>query len=295
MEDKSPVMRGVSLKDIQEQTPAESDEDMLIMKEAEKVNPTTGSTEPVSSFTFVPKGLKREGESADDTSESKTVEDELYAATVGLNDLHQDDVAQVYTNKEGKEKSQTARFAGSAGQLFERMEGKTRGDDHGNSTSGEEDLLMETGEMGMKQAKVARKGILLASMQEFREFISPSKHFIWSYIKRMLLFVIVPATAVASFIYYVIPDKDLADDEASVSWWILFLFVRQPITFGLAKFAQSIVVDYWFMHTELVPRLLGSYITLFVVQSKGIIFQIAGFLVHRKYCIVRSLCSFFEC
>jgi hypothetical protein len=96
------------------------------MEEAEKVNPTTGSTteRPVSSFTVVPMSLEREGKSAaNDTSELKTVEeDELYAATVGLNDLHQVDVAQVYTtNKEGrKEKSQTARFAGSAGKLFNR-------------------------------------------------------------------------------------------------------------------------------------------------------------------------------
>lgn len=293
MEGKSPIKKGVSLKDIQEHTPAESDEDKLIMKEAEKVNPTTGSIEPVSSFTLVPKSLEREGESADDTRELKSIEDELYAATVGLNDLHQDDVAQVYTNKEGKEKSQTARFAGSAGQLFKRsMKGRAKVRDE-NSTRNES-LLMEAGEMGKKQAKVARSGILL-SMQDFRDFVSPSKNFFYLFIRGVLLFVIVPATGLACFLYYVIPDKDLAAEEASSSWWILFLFVRQPITFGLPKFAQFIVVDYWFMHTELVPRLLGPYITLFVVQSKGILFQIAGFLVQRRYCIVCSLCSFFEC
>jgi hypothetical protein len=267
MEDKSPAKQGVSLKDVQEQTPAESDEDKLIMKEVEKVNPTTGSTEPVSSFTVVPNNLEREGDSADDTSELKTVEDELYAATVGLNDLHQDDVAQVYTNKEGKEKSQTACFAGSAGKLFKRMKGKAKVRD-GNNSSGES-LLMEAGEIGKKRANVARKGILL-SMQDFREFVSPCKNIIWSYVRGVILFVILPGTGVASFIYYVIPEKDLADDDASTAWWILFLFVRQPITFGLATAAQFIVVDYWFMHTQLAPRLFGPYITLFVVQSKGI-------------------------
>jgi hypothetical protein len=210
--------------------------------------------------------------------------------------LHQDDVTQVYTNKKegGKEKSQTARFAGSAGQLFNRMKGSKAKVRDGNNDTHSQSVLMEAEEMGKKQAKATRKGILL-SMQDFRAFASPSKHFMWSYIKGLLLFVILPATGVAFFVYHVIPDKDLAKDEASTSWWILFLFVRQPITFGLPRAAQFIVVDYWFMHTELVPRLLGPYITLFVVQSKGILFRIAGFLVHRKYCIVRSPCSFFEC
>jgi hypothetical protein len=297
MEDKSPVTRKVSLKDVQEHTPAESDEDQLIMKEAEKVNPTTGSTEPISSFTAVPKSLESEGESPDDTSELKTVEDELIAATIGLNDLYQDDVTEVYTNNKegGKEKSQTARFAGSAGHLFNRMKGSKAKVRDGNNTHTEA-LLMDAEEMGKKHAKGTRKGILL-SMQDFRAFVSPSKHFIWTYIKGMLLFVIVPATLVAYFIYEVIPEKDLAMDEASTSWWILFLFVRQPITFGLPRAVQFIVVDYWFLHTQWAPRLFGPYITLFLVQSKGILFQIqiAGFLDRRKCCIVRSLCSFFEC
>jgi hypothetical protein len=166
----------------------------------------------------------------------------------------------------------------------------------GNSTHDEISSRMEAGEQrGKNEAKmvVARKGILLP-LKDFREFLSPSKNFIWSYIKGMLLFVIVPATGVAIFLYQVIPEKDLAVDDASTAWWILFLFVRQPITLGLSKVAQLIVVEYCFQHTQLVPRLLGPYVTLLVVQSKGIIFQIARFLVGRKYCMVRSLCSFFE-
>jgi hypothetical protein len=81
-------------------------------------------------------------------------------------------------------------------------------------------------------------------MKDFREFVSPSNNFIWSYIKGMLLFVIVPATGVgAIFLYQVIPEKDLAVDEASTAWWIISLFVRQPITLGLvSKVAQFIVL-----------------------------------------------------
>jgi hypothetical protein len=64
-----------------------------------------------------------------------------------------------------------------------------------------------------------RIGRILPSMQDFRELVCPSKNFIWSYInKGVLLFVIFPATGDATFLHYVIPEKDLAADEASSAW-----------------------------------------------------------------------------
>ena len=56
---------------------------------------------------------------------------------------------------------------------------------------------------------------------------------------------------------------------ASVSWWFLFLGVRQVLTFTLALVTQSIVIDYMALSSRLFLDWLGPIVTLLVVQSKG--------------------------
>ena len=60
----------------------------------------------------------------------------------------------------------------------------------------------------------------------------------------------------------------LITNEASYSWWLLFV-ARQLITFNLAKFTEAILIEYLALRSKLCVWLLGPFVTLFLVQSKG--------------------------
>jgi hypothetical protein len=55
----------------------------------------------------------------------------------------------------------------------------------------------------------------------------------------------------------------------SVSWFILFLCVRQVITFSMAKVTEMFLIDLLALKTRLLLRMLGPVVTLLVVQAKG--------------------------
>jgi len=57
--------------------------------------------------------------------------------------------------------------------------------------------------------------------------------------------------------------------SASASWWILFVLVRQVITFTMAYVTGLFIVDYLAMRTRMFVRLFGPLVTLVIVQSKG--------------------------
>lgn len=57
--------------------------------------------------------------------------------------------------------------------------------------------------------------------------------------------------------------------RASASWWLLFIGCRQAVTLTLARLTQAIVIDYFALRSKLCVRLLGPFVTLFIVQSRG--------------------------
>jgi len=89
-----------------------------------------------------------------------------------------------------------------------------------------------------------------------------------NYAKRVLiLFVIVFILAVILFYGFSNPVEP--HTKASYSWWIVFILIRQVITFTLAKVTQYLVIDVIAMKTFLVRRYLGPAFTLFIIQAKG--------------------------
>ncbi|CAB9510911.1 Mechanosensitive ion channel protein [Seminavis robusta] len=118
--------------------------------------------------------------------------------------------------------------------------------------------------------------------ETFNEFLSPRTKSMWAYCKTVLLFVILPSTGLASIFHYVLANpKSLNYDEAteaeehedptkaSVSWWILFIAVRQVITLSLALATHSFCIDYIVLGSRFSLRFLGPVATLLLVQSKG--------------------------
>ena len=58
-------------------------------------------------------------------------------------------------------------------------------------------------------------------------------------------------------------------DSPSVAWWILFIGVRQVITLSLAMMFEAIIIDYFVLRAKLASKILGPYLSLFIVQAKG--------------------------
>ena len=65
------------------------------------------------------------------------------------------------------------------------------------------------------------------------------------------------------------PKETKALGQASISWWFLFLGVRQVITYCLAELMQLIFIDFLMFRTRFFPRVIGTRMTLALGQSKG--------------------------
>ena len=68
---------------------------------------------------------------------------------------------------------------------------------------------------------------------------------------------------------------------ASVSWWFLFLGVRQIVTFTLALLTQALIVDYLALASRFCLAWFGPVVTLFLVQAKGWPFIAVFWAIYR--------------
>lgn len=136
--------------------------------------------------------------------------------------------------------------------------------------------------------------------KDFEEWLKFKKMSIYAYVKFMLFFIIVPAIGVAAILFYAVGNppcgttdecnealqtrtvvlnstgdngiisitRDIFED-ASASWWILFILCRQPITLSLSLATQSFIIDFLALRSKWAVKLVGPFVTLFIVQSKG--------------------------
>ncbi len=63
--------------------------------------------------------------------------------------------------------------------------------------------------------------------------------------------------------------EEFAANQASASWWILFLCVRHVITFSLARMLQVVIIDFFCVSNRTFVNIFGQMFTLFVIQSRG--------------------------
>lgn len=61
---------------------------------------------------------------------------------------------------------------------------------------------------------------------------------------------------------------------ASTSWWLLFIGVRQVVTFVTAKAVELFFFDFLSVRSRFSVKILGPWGTLFILQSKGWPFQL---------------------
>lgn len=180
---------------------------------------------------------------------------------------------------------QATAAATSTKKTDEEEEVETPREDTDGSSDEEEGPFNGVWKKKKKSSKVK------SGVKDFEDWLRFKRMNVWKYTKFVLFLIIVPATIVSALLYYVFDNppcrgkvvcfprrregnsSSVADflgaGDASASWWILFIFVRQVITFTLAKITEVIIIDYLSLRTRVSTKLLGPFMTLFVVQSKG--------------------------
>jgi hypothetical protein len=109
----------------------------------------------------------------------------------------------------------------------------------------------------------------------WRAFFRPRKDTLWIYIKTVLFYLILPAGVISTILFYFFENPPTGkgeaetDSRASASWWLIFMCVRQVLTFSLALGMQGLIIDFLSLGSRVMLRLVGPVITLLVVTAKG--------------------------
>jgi hypothetical protein len=141
--------------------------------------------------------------------------------------------------------------------------------------------------------------------RRFQHFRNPLTSSIYLYCKVVLLYLILPATGIAAILFHFADNPPTGYDvinvegprvrspNASASWWLLFLGVRQVITAMMAKGTELIVIDFLSMRVRTTLRLLGPWITLMIIQSKGWPFLIFAWGMY-DFCLLYGDHPFYD-
>jgi hypothetical protein len=108
-------------------------------------------------------------------------------------------------------------------------------------------------------------------------FIIEKKKSTIAYAKSVFMFLILPATLASTILFYALGNPKmktgmdpLTNTYPSISWFLIFLCVRQVITFSLAKLIELVLIDFLALKTRLLLRVTGPLVSLLIVQSKGL-------------------------
>lgn len=127
----------------------------------------------------------------------------------------------------------------------------------------------------------------------FNNFLHPRKASMLTYARYIFLYLWVPALGAASILFHLFENPptgrgpwdddalsynetaveaepvDKLEQKASISWWIVFICIREVSLVVIAKCVEAIVVDFLAIQTRAILRTFGPVITLLLVQSKG--------------------------
>lgn len=218
--------------------------------------------------------------------------------------LPADDIGHpVAVNPVGKPRTQSDNLANNAALLFrgrirpsERMpdtfasvitDSKKNDDADSPDENISDDVELgvgRSGSTGGKNSRCSMLSILCCKMRSrakydwetFDKFLDVPKRSCLTYTKHSVIHIVLPCAAVSAFLFYCTSNPSLTfgynettDSFPSVSWFILFLGVRQVITFNLAKLAEAFVIDYLALKTPSILYLFGKFWSLTIIQSKG--------------------------
>jgi hypothetical protein len=80
----------------------------------------------------------------------------------------------------------------------------------------------------------------------------------------------IPCFVIAWILFYFVgnPKLDFMPGTATISWWLNF-FGRQLLVFEIASFTEFFLIDIMVMSSKAVVQMLGPWVTIFCLQSKG--------------------------
>mmetsp|Transcript_3180 Transcript_3180/g.5784 ORF Transcript_3180/g.5784 Transcript_3180/m.5784 type:complete len:817 (-) Transcript_3180:194-2644(-) len=242
----------LSLKDVVKHAPSESKAETNVLRSIEKQDLETGSLS-----TGILEGVPEDASHVFQTNagdkksplpstEPETVEEELFNLT---NEMFPTRDQEEHKDANKKNDRQADAFADNADHL-------------------------------MKRARFARSKMMCQkevkeTYGEFKSFLSFRKDSVWMYGKNALI-VITLSTGISCLLFYALNNPGgNSPAEATVSWWLLFIFVRQVITLTLAKCVEGLVIDFLCLRVPLLLKIIGPFFTLLLVQSKGWPFQLS--------------------
>lgn len=123
----------------------------------------------------------------------------------------------------------------------------------------------------------------------FNAFLRPKKASMMTYARYIILYIWLPALAAAALLFHYFENPptgrmdetksdtqveetqpvDKLENKASISWWILFICLRQVGIVIVGKCFEAVIVDFFAIQTRAILRTFGPVITLLLVQSKG--------------------------
>ena len=119
----------------------------------------------------------------------------------------------------------------------------------------------------------------------YRFLMTKKKNF-WQHVGYRLFHPILPVLAISIILYYSHNPKVAILKDGSLSWWIIFIFIRQVILLDLAKVIQFIIIDGLFLRSHFIYILFRPMIVLSVVNSKGFPFLCVMFsLLNLIFCV----------
>jgi len=127
-------------------------------------------------------------------------------------------------------------------------------------------------------------------LREFGAFLSTKRTTVTSFIL-LVLYIVFPAVFLSAMLFYFAGNpptgridmvasernetlvnhlgEQVAPDEVSVSWWLLFLGVRQMTTLALANLTQFFIIDFLCVGRRWTSKVFGPIVTLLIVQARG--------------------------
>ncbi len=104
---------------------------------------------------------------------------------------------------------------------------------------------------------------------EYKQLIEPRYPQLKKSASYTLFFVVFPCLFVALILFYLCGNPMAGETNTSLSWWILFLGVRQMIILEFTKIGDIFWIDIMALRSTFFNSAVGPYISLTFIMSKG--------------------------
>ncbi|KAL7465007.1 hypothetical protein ACHAXS_005338 [Conticribra weissflogii] len=104
---------------------------------------------------------------------------------------------------------------------------------------------------------------------EYNQLIVPRYPKLRKSISRTLFLIVLPCLTVAIILFYRFENPMAGETKTSLSWWIIFLGVRQMVMLELTNIGQIFWIEIMALRSSLFQIIVGPYISLIFIMSKG--------------------------